>query len=304
MTEFTNAKKLLNDSAEGIVWFYLQREQKTGGFSAGRYMPATVEDTYHAVRCLFELDRFLQGTDVDHWEFPGEIDISSHMEFISLRLQQDWNNSKRLYELLFCADKLSLASDSSEKWHVSLDSIVTFINDRIKTVHAPDETFYGIRTLRMIKKSMDSFSNCSSFCEHDARSVKELRMYLYLAQNCGDTAKASLSGTWRSWLEKCRNFDGGYGFFPGTTSYTENIYHALESYRLLGTKPACMEETTGFLRGCRSKRGGFGRRSQGIPFPDSTWYAAGSLINLSLMAAKSKQFNMYNVKTKQGGSND
>ncbi len=278
----TYASELLEASAPGITSFYLMREQPSGGFSAGRYMPATLEDTYHAIRCLKLLGHY-ETADTCRWQYPGMVPIDAHREFLEARLRQDWNHSRRLFHILFCLTAIESLTPGNTSPGYSPQSVMEFLMARIRTMPALDECFYAIRTCHLLNHDTAmALDNLPPLTDYSIKSLSELRMLLYLIRHSAAQAEvAGISRQWLPWLKRCMNYDGGYGFFPGTTSYIENVYHAMGSYSLMGEEPGEARKSVGFIRACRSARGGFGRRSQGIPFPDSTWYATASLVFLS-----------------------
>ncbi len=283
LRQHIDAASLLQESIPGIQTYYLSREQDSGGFSAGRYIPATVEDTYHAIKCLHYLTKFIrQSTNSDmECVFPNSIAVERHIDFLKGRLDQEWSSSRRLYHLLFCVNTL----DSRHTYDICPDKekIREFLLFRVKEMPALDECFYTLRIASLFEHGLsiplDIFPHLS---DYSVKSVSELRMLLYLSKRqCHSAERQAICQQWIPWLHLCRNGDGGYGFFPGTTSYIENVFHAVMAYRLMGSSPEKPYEITGFIRACRSARGGFGRRCQGVPFPDSTWYGTGTLIHLN-----------------------
>jgi len=278
----TFASELLQNSIEGITTFFLLREQPSGGFSAGRYMPATLEDTYHAVRCLKAIDTFSADGQNSQWHFPGAVLVSTHIDFLKYRMAQDWNHSRRLFHILYCLNAFNFPVSEHNEGLFSTQSVRDFLRERIRIMPSIDECFYALRTARMFNNETTMpLDNMPPLTDYSIDSLAELRMLLYLTRH-GDRAEFDrVSRQWLPWLKRCLNGDGGYGFFPGTTSYIENVYHAMESYRIIQAAPAKAHETVGFIRACRSARGGFGRRCQGIPFPDSTWHGTAALIFLS-----------------------
>ena len=279
----TYASQLLEDSIRGITSFYLMREQSSGGFSAGRYMPATLEDTYYAVSCLKLLDNFITGVQTGKWNFPGAVPVETHMEFLKNRLSQEWSSSRRLFHILYCFNALRALTPENTSPACSTQSVINFLKERIRIMPVLDECFYALRTGHLGNNEMTiSLDNLPPLTDYSIKSLAELRMLLYLARH-GDNAEfVRISRQWLPWLKRCMNYDGGYGFFPGTTSYIENMHHAMESYRIMERKPEASGKSVGFIRASRSARGGFGRRCQGIPFPDSTWQATASLVFLTL----------------------
>lgn len=284
MYKMSDISLILDESLLGVVNFFHVREQH-GGFSAGRYMPATVEDTYHAVRCLRLVIRFRRDGSRYEWESVLKMPVITHMGFITERLRGDWNNSRRLFQLLYCAYSLKSDFLSYMKPVCSMEKINNFLSMRMRRTPVLDECFHAARITDMLNCfSCISLDNLPVMADSSIKYISELRRSAYLHRHAGWRHWNDMqTGGWSEWLKLCRNGDGGYGFFPGTTSYMENVYEAFESFRLLGILPERVDSTVGFIRACRSARGGFGRRCQGIPFPDSTWYGVSVLMNLLSM---------------------
>ena len=81
------------------------------------------------------------------------------------------------------------------------------------------------------------------------------------------------------WISTCRNGDGGYGCRPNTTSFLEHLYWATRLMESAGLSlsDSEREESVQFVLGSQSKRGGFGRAPEGVPFIDSTYQAVWTL---------------------------
>lgn len=275
---------MLDESLSGAVNFFQVREQESGGFSAGRYMPATVEDTYHAVRCLGLVMAIRQaGNRV--WDHLMKNPVRVHLDFVTGRLRGEWNNSRRLFQLLCCAYNLAPDFMSYPESVCPVGKIEHFLETRLQRMPVLDECFHAARVRDIMPCSGKiSLDILSLMTDYSIKSINELRMLLYLHRHSGCRYLNCAGMTWwASWLRSCRNGDGGYGFFPGTTSYLENVYEAFEAFRLMNMVPEHVDSTAGFVRACRSARGGFGRRCQGIPFPDSTWYGISLLMSLLSM---------------------
>jgi len=112
------------------------------------------------------------------------------------------------------------------------------------------------------------------------RTVKDLFMGLYLTEK-GFLKVGLKREEVKDFLARCENPDGGYGFYPGTTSYVDNIYYALKAFDLLKERPPNPERTYEYLLFCQNPDGGFARRSGAVSFLDSTFYAVSSLKILS-----------------------
>jgi prenyltransferase beta subunit len=85
------------------------------------------------------------------------------------------------------------------------------------------------------------------------------------------------------WVQLCQNGDGGFGFYPGTTSFMENTYCALEILAKLGSSPVQTELCQRYILSCQTKNGGFGRAPASFPFIESTFHAVMGLLLLEKM---------------------
>jgi prenyltransferase beta subunit len=75
------------------------------------------------------------------------------------------------------------------------------------------------------------------------------------------------------WVQLCQNGDGGFGFYPGTTSFMENTYCALEILSKLNSSPLEIGVCREYILNCQTKGGGFGRAPMSFPFIESTFHA-------------------------------
>jgi prenyltransferase beta subunit len=85
------------------------------------------------------------------------------------------------------------------------------------------------------------------------------------------------------WVQLCQNGDGGFGFYPDTTSYMENIYCALEILSKLDASPLQIDLAQKYILSCQTKSGGFGRAPISFPFIESTFHAVTGLLLLEKM---------------------
>jgi hypothetical protein len=88
------------------------------------------------------------------------------------------------------------------------------------------------------------------------------------------------------WVQSCQNGDGGFGFYPGTTSFMENTYCALEILSRLGSLPLRGEDCRQYLLNCQTKSGGIGRAPMSFPFIESTFHAVTCWLLLDTMEHK------------------
>ncbi len=76
-----------------------------------------------------------------------------------------------------------------------------------------------------------------------------------------------------------QNPDGGFGFYPGTTSFLENTYYAFSFLRRFGYEPRDVEGLRAYVLACW-RREAFARSPKGVPFLDATCYALEILVAL------------------------
>jgi len=112
-------------------------------------------------------------------------------------------------------------------------------------------------------------------------AVEDAARYLFLQEMGGRRGEEAeeLAG----WLQRSQNGDGGFGFFPGTTSFIENCHAALAALSLLGARPLDPANARAFLLSCQTGGGGFGRSPKAAPFLDASWHGVASLRLLAEM---------------------
>ncbi len=95
-------------------------------------------------------------------------------------------------------------------------------------------------------------------------TLEELFFYAYLAP---EQARNYLP-----YVLRAQNPDGGFGFYPGTTSFLENAYYALKFLRVFKTQVKKPEALRDYVIACW-RREGFARSPGGIPFLEATYQA-------------------------------
>jgi prenyltransferase beta subunit len=93
-------------------------------------------------------------------------------------------------------------------------------------------------------------------------------------------AAASRAGELVDWLRKCQNCDGGFGFFPGTTSYVEYCDYSLSALSLLNIRPADPVNAGQYICYCQTGAGGFSRSARAAPFLEASYHALQGLLCL------------------------
>ncbi len=232
-----------------LEYFYKRFHPETGGFSKVPRLPATVEDTYFSLKTLLLLN-------------PSFISLNKNkiVNFLTSESFDFLNTAEVIYRYFKCYEYLQTR-------------IPEKIEERIKT---------GLKKFK--GKSLAKFS-FKDFCflyylktklrsgTEDLKKILEKRKnravsvedFYYLGKIFPEIYKNC-----RERILRSQNSDGGFGFYPGTTSFMENTYYAVKILIVLNVKPVFLKELKEFILLCRNADGGFARKPGGISFPEST----------------------------------
>lgn len=248
----------------GIVSFVAKRRKATGGYGATPRLPATIEDTHEAVAISQYLTVLAPDTRLP---FPPETDPELH-DYLREIVRRNWPGPRTTSQLLQTCRFLGIPLD----------------RERVRKYtagHRPGQndlsTIYYATLIEVAVPTLSPPIWTGNIPALPARpTVEDVRMHLLLRKLSGN-AEIAGQGELLAWLRRCQNGDGGFGFFPGTTSFIENSHHCLAALNLLGGAPAEPEKARQFILSCQTGRGGFGRSLRAAPFLDSTWHALASL---------------------------
>ena len=251
-------------NVEGAISFVLSRETDEGGFSFAETTPRTVDDTYHALRTFellgygYESDktlRYVQGLDLDRYTPPRRVWETVQM-FRLLGADLDHRLSDQIVTRLCSSPDLSYGS------------LYFLLSSLPHLPHAPE---VGVELrFRVSDPSIPSLRTMDNV----------LRQLLLMRQLDMD-----IDGPmYAEWVRRAQNGDGGFGFYPGTTSFLENTYYALRALDLLGSEPIHFQRCEEFVQRCQIAGGGFGRQMITVPRVDSTHHAVASLLILERMS--------------------
>jgi prenyltransferase beta subunit len=249
--------------------FVMERRKESGGFGATRRLPATIQDTYHALNIL-NLSR-QGGTARGSEAIPlAEGSLRAYVS-ACLRLVPS-TGIGTAFRLLWSCRTVGVEFDHS--------AVETTAHAKIQGSGSLEEWYYFARILTEILET-DSLSpaerqSITSVLTRGWRCVDEAWMHIYLARVMGRGVPRPESEL-IAWFQACQNGDGGFGFFPGTTSFIENCHACLRALAFLGSKPLDPELAAFFLSGCQTAFGGFSRSGRAAPFLDATWHALASL---------------------------
>ncbi|MBX6422785.1 prenyltransferase/squalene oxidase repeat-containing protein [Thermosulfurimonas sp. F29] len=223
--------------------FLVMRAKEEGGFAATPRLPATVEDTYFALRT---------------WEllFPPSGKVLSSVRLF-LEHTPPPPQLPALRRWLWLADRTGILS----REEVQVRARRILLGRRRPLSRDPEVRaayYFCVRRL-----GLDGV-----LPQAPARPALRTLRDLY---RWSEMFPESLDAERLSWVLASRNPDGGFGFRPGTTSFLENTYFALRVLERSGRFLADPDPTLRFIRMCY-RRGGFARAPGGIPFLESTYY--------------------------------
>lgn len=252
----------------GVVAFVAKRRKPTGGYGATPRLPATLEDTFEVIAISRDLAILAPGNVLP---YLPETDPELHA-YLRQAEGRIWPGLRTTCQLLRACRFLGLPVDQERvrnyitKHRAESDDLHTsYYTDLIASTISPNYTARTPGTDIPFPRRP---------------TVKEVRMYLTLRKLAGETGPPDHADL-LIWLRRCQNGDGGFGFFPGTTSFIENSHHALAALAMLKGNPAEPAKARRFVQSCQTGRGGFGRSLRAAPFLDSTWHALACLRLLS-----------------------
>jgi len=251
-----------------LMEFVRKRRKTTGGYGATPRLPATIQDTFQAVA----IARVLGETPPTPESEPALADYLARM------LAVPWLGIDTTFRLLITCRMCGLGVDR-ERIRAHLDACL----GRDASLAT---AYYARRIAREILEEEPDFPGSHRSLFLPARSaVQDAARFLFLKKRDGQPVGGSdeLAG----WLQRTQNGDGGFGFFPGTTSFLENCHAALAGLSLLGAKPNDPANLNAFIVSCQTGRGGFGRSPRAAPFLDASWHGIASLRLLEEMEERS-----------------
>jgi prenyltransferase beta subunit len=252
--------------------FVMARRKESGGFGATPRLPATVEDTYYALKIL---DLALQYGAMDDGGYDpfGDESLRAYLSACLLKLPA---GAGTRFQLLWCCRSAGL--------HVDRRSVTRTVAVGLRSSAIPDDWYYQVRILREIlgvhARDVTGIPDPTRVMADAWRTVSEAWMRLCLAHmlQCPPPLPTSKL---IALFQDSQNGDGGFGFFPGTTSFVENCYASLRALAFLKVKPLDPTRAFRFLAGCQTISGGFGRSSKAAPFLNATWHALAALTALN-----------------------
>jgi len=250
-----------------LMEFVLKRRKATGGYGATPRLPATIQDTFQAVAI-----RLVLGQETPTPQFEPAL-----AEYLARMLAVPWLGIDTTFRLLFICRICGLGMDAAR-----LRSHLAASLNRDASLAA----IYHVRRIawEILGEEADFRGSGRSVMLPVPCAVGDVARYMFVKKMDGQPAAGAreLAG----WLQRSQNGDGGFGFFPGTTSFIENCHAGLAGLSLLGARPLDPGNLRAFLLSCQTGRGGFGRSPKAAPFLDASWHGIASLRLLEEMEAR------------------
>lgn len=248
-----------------LMDFVLKRRKATGGYGATPRLPATIQDTFQAVAIGLVL-----GQDP-----PTPKSEPALAEYLARMLAVPWLGIGTTFRLLLTCRVCGIAVDA-ERVRAHLAACLSGDTSLAAT-------YYVSRITREILGEEPDFRGPGRSLMLPAPcAVGDVARYLFVKKMDDQPVAGELAG----WLQRTQNGDGGFGFFPGTTSFIENCHAGLAALSLLGARPIDPVNARAFIVSCQTGRGGFGRSPRAAPFLDASWHGVASLRLLEEMEAR------------------
>lgn len=240
-----------------IVRYLKDREKEEGGFSFAPELYPDIEDTYYAVRTLQLLK-----ADIDRDK------TANYLKSI------DWKEvgfARAVYMLLYT--HLSLGIELPRQ-------LIDLSSKDWSGFAILDSQYFSDEIGNLLGRPLKPLHSSSPFQFQTNESLQTLRkkVSILMARDINFDRQQMIR-----WVQSSQNGDGGFGFYPVTTSYMENTYCALEILSKLGSSPMQIELCRKYILSCQTKSGGFGRAPVSFPFVESTFHAVLGLFLLEKM---------------------
>jgi len=247
-----------NINIESLAAFIFQRQKEDGGFATCPSLPSTVADTFYALGIIQELDAYDSSL-----RLSSRIDREKLSAFIKAHLSIRKSLPLRIRFFLleigrYLAGGNLINEDLCED--IDVGKRVSYENYYyLSGLTSGEKTEFQVKTL--------DFSDCT---------CKDV---YYFVLSLPEIAQ-SRSGEIVDWLKECRNCDGGFGFFPGTTSYIEYCDYSLSALFALKNQPINSVPAERYIRYCQTGAGGFSRSTRAAPFLEASFHAVHALLAL------------------------
>jgi len=248
--------------------FVLKRRKATGGYGATPRLPATIQDTFQALALGLVLGD----------EPPTPQSEPALADYLIRMLAVPWLGIGTTFRLLITCRVCGLVLDATR---IRAHLVACLSGDTSLA------TVYYVRRIarEILEEEVDLSGSQRALFLPAQCAVQDVARFLYVKKMDGQPIGGA--GELAGWLQRSQNGDGGFGFFPGTTSFLENCHAALAALSLLGARPNDPANLRAFIVSCQTGRGGFGRSLRAAPFLDASWHGIASLRLLDAMDERS-----------------
>lgn len=238
--------------------FLTLRVKENGGFGANPFLPATLEDTYFGTLASFFLsDGFFKKIKPKILKFLDQLNF------------QEIHEPIKGYQILKMYQLLNL--DLPLEFKRKVKELINSHNQFKDYLHSRVFALWHLSMISGDKKIAKNIKNHVNYMK-----FKTLEELYYLSE-----ISPSTKGEYINLVLKSQNGDGGFGFYPGTTSYLENTYYALKILSNLIIYESVLIKAKEFILACYNSDGGFARKPGGISYLSTTAMALESLAFLS-----------------------
>lgn len=252
-----------------LLEFVRKRRKATGGYGATPRLPATIQDTFQAVAILLVLG-----------EEPPTLQAEPALaQYLARMLAVPWLGIDTTFRLLITCRLCGLALLAMDVARLRAHLAACLSRDASLAA-----TYYVRRIVTEILEEEDAPDSQRPVALPARCAVEDAARYLFVKTMGGQRIEEA--GELTDWLQRSQNGDGGFGFFPGTTSFIENCHAALAALTLLGARPSDPANARTFLLSCQTGGGGFARSPGAAPFLDASWHGIAGLRLLEEMAER------------------
>jgi hypothetical protein len=246
-----------------LIKFVCEYENPAGGFNFPRETPASIAETYNGVMLFNELG-FDCGNPLTK-EYIRNLELKADMSL------------EHLYRLAKVSETLSMPDRMSE----IRESV---LGRKCRKGSKLTDAYYSVLLEEVLDIDgvlrQDMLEYVLKSKVKKLRFMSECQKYLAVKTHLGlevETEEAV------SWVQATQSYDGGFGFLPGSTSFLENVYSALDSLQMLNSVPLDTQGCEDFVLACRSKEGAFGRQLMALPSLEHSLLAVRSLKIINAM---------------------
>lgn len=244
--------------------FVTRRFKEDGGFAATPMLVHTLFDTYYAIEILAIVQKLLNDGCAESFL----VHEATQAYLVGFARQKNTIPARIKCQLTALLHRFSLPVKQLPP-----------VESACRRFRSFEEQFY----LTSLGEETPFVAEHDFFLSLPLKTVRECSFYLQWRQIGYPEAIPGVRERNRiaGWLRASQNLDGGFGFYPGTTSYLENSFFALHALKEVKTFPADVRRAVNYILLCQAGTGGFSRSPAAAPFLEDSLYALRALAALS-----------------------